>query len=109
MFFEPPEDARPPAEVRVTDLRVEPWPDGQRVKVFVNLTPFQQRPNLIATISNAAGDELSSTTIVEAMDTTLVFTMHLRIPEPQGDFTLGFRVEYPDLPVIDHKEVSFHL
>ncbi|HEX7973527.1 MAG TPA: hypothetical protein VF498_03890 [Anaerolineales bacterium] len=40
----PPEDALPPDQVRFIDLHVELWPDGRRVRVHAEITPFQQRP-----------------------------------------------------------------
>ncbi len=45
----------PPAEVRFTELRIEPWPDGRRLRVHVSLTPFQNKPDLEAMILDEAG------------------------------------------------------
>ena len=45
-FHDPSEAPLPPGETRISAVRAEPWPDGRRVSVEVEITPFQQRPNL---------------------------------------------------------------
>ena len=105
----PPEGALPPQAVRFTELRIEPWPDGRRVRVHLELTPFQQRPNLEARILNHQGDEVASTTIIENMDIKLVFTMHIRSPETTNQFTLLASISYEDIGVVDEGKVVFDL
>ena len=40
IFFQDPTDIPlPPEEVRIRELTAEPWPDGRRVRVYVELTP----------------------------------------------------------------------
>lgn len=105
----PPEDGLPPAEVRVTSLRVEPWPDGRRIRVLVSLTPFLERPNLYASIQNAQGDEVSSAVIVETMDNQMVFTMHIRAEEVGGVYTLTLSITYPEIDEVDRRSIEFTL
>ena len=105
----PPEDGLPPAEVRVTSLSIEPWPDGRRIKVLVGLTPFLERPNLNATIQDAQGEEVSSAVIVETMDDQMVFTMHIRAEDVRGVYTLTLSVAYPDLEEVDRRTAEFTL
>ena len=35
-----------PKAIRILDLRAEPYPDGRRLRVALDLTPFQLRPNI---------------------------------------------------------------
>lgn len=107
--LEPPEDGLPPGEVRVTELRIEPWPDGRRLKVFVTVTPFLERPNVTALIQDDSGQEVASTTIVETIDFHMVFTMHLRTPETSGAFLLTVGLAYPDLGEVHQRAIQFHL
>ena len=100
-------NARPPAEVRFTELRVEPWTDGKRVRVHVSLTPFQQNPNLDAVISDANGMEVAHSSIIEIADVRFVFTMHLRAPAGPGHFILEARLGYQDAGTVDTRTVSF--
>ena len=102
-------DPLPPSEVRFLETRVEPWADGQRVRVHVTLTPFQQRPNLEARILDQEGRLLSQADIIETMNARLVFTMHLRAAEPQGPFRLEISLTYENSGQIDHRTVDFTL
>jgi hypothetical protein len=102
----PPEDAVPPQDVRFTELRVEPWEDGRRVRVHINVTPFQQRPNLEARIVDAAGNEIASTSIVELLENKIVFTMHLR-GKVNNPFTLFADLSYAENGEVDRGQVSF--
>ena len=99
--------ARPPADIRFIELRVEPWPDGKRVRVHVSLTPFQQNPNLDAAISDASGMEVAHSSIIEIADVRFVFTMHLRAHAGRGQFKLDARLGYQDTGTVDEHIVSF--
>lgn len=103
------ENALPPEEVRIIDLHVEPWPDGKRVRVHLTLTPFQQPPDLELTLFNEQNHEVSHVTIVENIDYKLVLTMHLRVAEPQGKFTLKAIVNYQEFGTVSHRDYSFDL
>ncbi len=107
--FQPPEGALPPAEVRITDLRVEPWPDGRRVRVLASLTPFQQRPTLAATITDEQGEEVASTFIIENMQEHIAFTMHIRTAGAGTAFTLTLAVQYPEIEEVDSRTLEFTL
>ncbi|HEX2980621.1 MAG TPA: hypothetical protein VHO48_10200 [Anaerolineaceae bacterium] len=106
---EPPPDAREPADTRFSDVHVEPWPDGRRVRVHLTLTPYKVRPNLEATIVNREGDEVAAITIVENLDPRLVITMHIREPQPLGPYTLTARILYEQDGTVDEQSVSFSL
>ena len=35
-----------PEETRITSLTAQPYPDGYRLRVNIEMTPFQKRPHL---------------------------------------------------------------
>ena len=96
----------PPVDVRFTELRIEPWPDGQRVRVHVDMTPFQQNPNLEASIFDSAGQEAAHTLIVETSEHRIVFTMHLR-GQAGGPYHITAALSYPEVGIVDSRSISF--
>jgi hypothetical protein len=107
-YFQPPEGALPPKEVRFTGLSTEPWPDGKRILVLVTTTPFQEPPNLQATIYDAAGNEVSTVHVIEFAEDRLAFTVHLQSTEEiDGVYTLTASVYYPDLGPVDEINAEF--
>jgi len=104
-----PDEALPPSEVRLTELRVEPWPDGRRVRVHLALTPFQQNPNLIAVIQEMEQRPIASTTIIETPDDRIVLTMHLRSAAAGVPYQLTVSVIYPDFGVVDDRTLTFEV
>lgn len=100
--FRPPDQMPlPPAETRVQSLHAEPWPDGRRVRVQVEITPFQQRPNLHIRIADAQGFEVTSMVATQILQTRQEFTLHLRQPETQGRYTVAAYLAYPELELDD--------
>ena len=84
-----------PEETRITSLSATPYPDGYRLHVNVEITPFQKRPHIEVLLSDSDGDEVGSTTIVEPMGWKLEFTMHIR-GELKNPYTLTAKLYYPD-------------
>ena len=66
-----------PDEVRVTDCRVMPWPDGTRVTVEFGLTPFRQFPALDVSVATLDGQVLRAASVVGAMERRPAPTLHL--------------------------------
>lgn len=121
IFFQDPDEIPlPPEEVRILALRAKPWPDGIRVRIGLELTPFQKRPSAEIVITDAAGEEAASLSIIETMTRKLEMTVHLKgtpagtyqarailfyteIEEPHGD--------EPPAPlerrVVDRAEIQF--
>ena len=96
-FTESSEAPVPPEEVRIRNLDAEPRADGRRIDVRTEITPFQKRPNIELLIRNRKGEDIATLSVVEAMDTAMEFTMHLREKEPEGKYTLEMRVFYSDI------------
>ena len=95
-FQDPSESPLPPAEVRIRQLRADPWPDGKRVRVYMEVDPFQQRPNADITIENSAGDDVSQVSIIESMSRKIELTMHLHGPMLDGRFKVIANLYYTE-------------
>ena len=98
IFFADPDDIPlPPEEVEIRQLEARPYHDGQRVAVRFEITPFQKRPNVEVKIKNAAGQQVANLSVVEVMENRMEFTIHLREPNPHGQYTVSMRVFYSNL------------
>ena len=95
-----------PEETRITSLSAEPYPDGYRLHVNIQMTPFQKRPHVEVLLSDANGDEVASTIVVEPMSWKLEFTMHLR-GELNNPYTIEAILYYPDGPRQEPQSFSF--
>ena len=95
-----------PEETRITALSAEPYPDGYRARVNIQITPFQKRPHIEVTLTDSEGDEIASTSIVEPMSWKLEFTMHIR-GELKNPYTLAAKLYYPDGPSAEPQTFSF--
>lgn len=105
----PPQDGVNPSDVRLSELRVEPWLEGDKVRVHVQITPFLKPPDLEATLLDSKGIEITSVNIIENVDFSLVFTMHIRYPSADGKYTLIGKVSYEDIGVVHEMTTSFEL
>ena len=122
-FSDPTEIPLPPEEVRIRELQAEPWPDGRRVRVYLEVDPSQKRPSADLVIKNENGEELASASIIENVLRKMEVTMHLRGETLAGSYsltaTLFFAsVEEPDSEanppsvsrqVVDTAHVEFSL
>ncbi len=100
MSFFFPEDSlqrMTPEETHITSLTAEPYPDGKRVRVNIEMTPFQTRPYIEVLLTDSNNEEVATATIVEPMGWKLEFTMHLRGAKA-SPFKLEAKLFYPDGP-----------
>ena len=110
LFFQDPNVVRlPPEEVRLLEVKVAPLPESGRVKIYIEMTPFQKRPNISVSITNAAGKEAARTTILETMLTRLEVTLHLREAIRGVEYTVETSVFYQKLPQPSETEVELQL
>lgn len=96
-----------PEETRITSLSAEPYPDGYRLRVNMQITPFQKRPHIEVTLKDANGAEVASASIVEPMGWKLEFTMHIRAEGLKNPYTLEAKLYYPDGPAAEPQTFSF--
>ena len=95
-----------PEETQIIGLSAEPYPDGYRVRVNIQVTPFQKRPHIEVTLKDSDGAEIASTSIVEPMSWKMEFTMHIR-GELNNPYTLDAKLYYPDGPSTEPQTFSF--
>lgn len=95
-FTDPTEVPLPPDEVRIRSLRAEPWPDGRRVRIYLEIDPFQLRPNAEIRVFDQDEEEVSSLNVVETMERKMEFTMHLRRGDPCGHFQVEALLFYSE-------------
>ena len=86
-----------PEETHITSLTAEPYPDGERIRVNLEITPFQSRPYIEIALTDSDGNEVATTSIVEPMGWKLEITMHLR-GATRSPFTIEAKLFYPDGP-----------
>ncbi|SRR5258708_1095565 len=98
-FFNLSDVPQPPEKIIVEKLAATPYPDGWRVKVSVDVTPFQQRPNLEIQVRSREGRVVSELSVIETMIRHMEFTMHLRgLDSPRGSYTLSAALYYGEDP-----------
>lgn len=95
-----------PEETHITSLTAQPYPDGYRLHVNIEMTPFQKRPHLEVLLNDSNGDEVASTSIVEPLGWKIEFTMHIR-GELKNPYTLEAILFYPDGPTTEPQTFKF--
>ena len=87
----------PPDEVRIRALTVDPLPNGSLVRVYLEVDPFQKRPNADLTISDNEGREVASTSIIESMDRNIEIRMHVPGAVREREYTLKAILFYAEI------------
>ena len=103
-FTESDETPLPPEEVRIRILDAVLRPDGRRLDVRTEITPFLKRPNFEIIVSNESGQVSANLSVVEAVETSMEFTMHLHEKEPAGTYLLEMQLFYSDLEANEPSE-----
>ncbi len=118
---DPSEIPLPPSEIRIRDLQVKPGPARDRVQVYLEVDPFQRKPNLDITIYDLEGLEIAGTSIIESMVRKMEFTMLFRRKVGTGEYRLVSTLFYVEIDqpdegegiierqLIDTREVNFNL
>ena len=111
-FIADPELApRPREEIRIESVGVASYPDGRRVKIELELTPFApvDRPNLEITTINEADQVVGSVSVIETVNRKLSLTTPLREPEPHGRYQFKVELFYSPETVQDTATASLLL
>jgi hypothetical protein len=116
-FLDPNVERLPPEATRLLDLRAEPYPDGRRVRVGLELTPFQKRPDIELTLTDPDGQTAATASVIEPMGWKLELTLHVRpstslpavAPLRTGAYQLTAILSYPGLDEVDRRTVSIEI
>lgn len=92
-FSDPTEIPLPPDEVRIRELKADPYQDGRRVRVYLEVDPFQRRPSAEITVTDSEGIELAGADIIETMSRKMEITLHVR-GDYSGELTLAALLFY---------------
>jgi hypothetical protein len=98
-----------PEETKIISLTAEPYEDGRRVRVNIEMSAFEKRPHLEFTLTDTENQEISTASFVEPMAWKLEFTLHLRTKPADGPLDLEARLFYPDGPEAEPATVRFEL
>ena len=129
IFFNDPEDLPvPPEEVKIRELTAKAYPDGRRVRVYLEISPFQRAPDAELNIVNSEKQIMASVSVIETMDPKMEMTLHLPASTAPGTYQLSARVFYreeieepenseepaepislPDIQVVDQSEILFEI
>lgn len=86
---------RPKSEIRIERLSAIPYPDGLRVHVEIDVTPFQERPNLLVTLYDDDRQLISELSVIATMHYQMEFTIHLKgVDNPAGDYSVEVELFY---------------
>ncbi len=110
-FFFPEDNLHrtPPEETKILSLAAEPYADGRRVRVNIEMSPFEKRPHLEFILTDSEDKQVSSASFVEPMAWKLEFTMHLRTQPAEGPLDLTAELYYPDGPEAEPASVRVDL
>lgn len=103
---------RPKEEVKIEAVSATPYPDGFRVLVKVQVTPFLERPNLMILLHDEDDQLVSELEIIETMHFDMEFTVHIRGKDtPDGSYALTIELFYetrnpPQDKVVDGVVIS---
>lgn len=75
-------------KLKITSVKLEPSPDGQRVVVDIAITPTPERPNLEIVILDPDDRVVAEMLIVEVSSARQTVTLHLRPPDPSSKYTV---------------------
>jgi hypothetical protein len=111
-FLDAPEARRVlPVETRLLDLQAEPYPDGKRLRVILEVTPFQEKPVITLALSNFADEVVAETTIIEPITWQIELTLHIRKTDKIAGGLLNLQaiLSYPDLGKVDQRDLSVEI
>jgi hypothetical protein len=106
IFFE--EVPLPPEQVRFTSVRAQIYPDGRRVKIKMEITPFLQPPDIEVQAYNPQGNLVASASIIEIGSRDMEITLHLRGEISSGEYLCRIGLRSPG-DQVDTREVAFSI
>lgn len=96
-FKDPGEIPLPPDEVRIRELKAEPWSGGKLIHVNLEVDPSQKAPNADLFITNVKGEILASASIIESVSRKMELTLHLPADTIDKDLQLEARLYFAEI------------
>ena len=110
-FFDPDDVPQPRDKVKIEKLTATPYPDGWRVRVGVDVTPFQERPSLEITVDPVDRRPIApiQLSVIETMHRSMEFTIHIRgVTSSAGEYIVRAALYYESLASPqDQSEIRF--
>jgi hypothetical protein len=108
-FGVPTDSAQSPDDVRIRSFDVEPYPDGRRLKCTLEITDFDLSPDAEIVIDDHEGHTVASSSIIGLVNSTAMFTVHIRESTQARGYTAKVSLTYPDKGMVDYKVMSFSI
>lgn len=108
-IVDPDQVPLPPEEVRIRAVNVEPYPDGRRLRLKIELTPFQAPPNLEVWVENVDEERIAHTNIIGTMTPQMSLTMHLKGKNVVGVHRLWLMLSYEEEGEIERRPFEFEI
>ena len=80
-FFAEHEAPLPKEEMRILNVRATAYPDRQRLRVAVEVSPFLERPNLLLLVHDEHDEVVGEASVIATMHANMEFTLQ---PTPHG-------------------------
>ena len=95
IFFTDPNDVPlPPEDVHIRKFTAEPWPDKHRVRVYLEISPFQKQPSGEIVITDAHGRQVAVANFIETMVANMEINLHLRADHTLGSYQVSATLFY---------------
>jgi len=109
IFDDPNKVPKPKNEIKIEGLEANVYPDRFRVRIDIEVTAFQERPNLILLMKDVSGKIVNELNIIATMHSEMDFTMHMRgMNDPAGDYLLEAELFYETRnPPQDRASIEF--
>jgi hypothetical protein len=110
-FFDSKDVPQPKDKIKIERLETTPYPDGWRLRIVIQVTPFQERPNLEIAVRSADGRPVAALSVIETMHRHMEFTVHIRgVPSPVGQYVTAVDLYYENAQEPqDHRELVFNV
>lgn len=111
LYLQNNDNLLPRDQVKITGVKATPYPDGQRVNVAVEITPFRERPNLDIIIRDKDNQRVANAAAIAIMNFRVDFNLHLRgVENPAGDYTVSAQLYYENPQTPQHTcEISLKI
>jgi hypothetical protein len=108
-FVDPEEIPQAPEDVRFREVSAEPIPDNRRVRLTINVLPFQQPPDIEIEVTNPAGQSVTEATVIGVPNKRISLTVHLRDGIVEGVYRFQFSLGYQDIGIVDRTELELKI